>query len=157
LDLLLALDLLLTLLLPTLFPLARLLDLLLTLLFPTLLALTGSFYLLLTAILLLPTFLALAGSFYLLLTSFLPALLALGAVLLALLLALLAGGLIFLTPLFAPAASALCISQAGCPKQGGDYRKRQTCVFDLHFVSFLSVLTSGERSTPASSANGIPS
>ena len=131
---------------PTLLPLARALDLLLSLLFPTLLAFGAVLLLFLAA--LLRTLLLLRLLLLPLRFAFLPPLVA----------ARPACGLVLLTPLVTAASSALSTCEVACAKQQGGYRKRQSNLFDLlHFVSFLSVLTSGERSTQPHLATAVPS
>ena len=94
---------------------ARLLDLLLSLLFPTLLTFSAVLLLFLTS---------LHGALLLLLALrlFVPAAFAFIAASFALLLPLLALGLVFLPPLFSPTASALSISEITCSDQRGGYR-----------------------------------
>ena len=120
-----ALDLFLTalrLLLPPLLPFLRPLDLLLSLLFIALLPLGAVLWLFLTSLFdaLLPLGLLLVP------TSF------------AFLLSLFARRLVFLTPLFSPAPSALSVREITCSHQRGGYSKRQSDLFEIsHFlVSF---------------------
>ena len=156
--LLVTLDLLLPLLLPTVFAFAGLLDLSLTLLFPTLLLLARTLNLFRAPILLLPTLLSFAGLLDLPLSLLFPALLTFGAVLLlllaslfvplllldllfvpaiflcgpasfAFLLPLLARRLVFLSPLFSAAASALTVREITCSDQRGGDSKRQPDLF----------------------------
>ncbi len=108
------------LILPALLSFARAIDLLLTLLLPTLLTLGAVLLLFLTALfraLLLLDLLFISASFLFVAARF------------ALLLPLLARGLVFLTPLFSPAPSALSIREITCARQRGGYRKRQPNLF----------------------------
>lgn len=146
------------------------------LVFETFLPFARAIYLLLAASTLLPALLLFLRTLDLLLSLLLPTLLPFGAVLLlvlatlfrpllllrllllplrfAFLPSLVASGLVFLTPLLTAASSALGIREVACPQQRGCYRKRQSNLFDLlHFFRFLSVLTSGERSTHPSFSN----
>jgi hypothetical protein len=120
------------LLFPTLLPFLRLLDLLLPLLLPTLLPFGAVLLLFLPA--LLPALLLLRLLLLPSRVTFLPA--------------LLATGLVLLPPLLATASSALSACEVTRAQQRGGYRKGKPDSFDvLHFLSFLSVLTGGERST----------
>src|SRR6185369_5174606 len=146
----------------------------LALLFPALLPLLAVVLLLLAA--LLPALLPLLAVVLLLLPALLPALLLLNLLLLLLLnLLLLPGafaflaalfsflralvplGLVFLAPLFAATAPSLCIGEVSRAQHRGRYRQRQSDLLQVfHFLFFLSVLSSGERSTFVTSATAIP-
>src|SRR6185503_6802847 len=172
----------LALLLPALFAFLRLPDLLLTLsvialaiylflplLFPALLPFLAVVLLFLAA--LFPALLPLLAVVLLLLPALLPALLLLNllqllllpgafaflAALFSFLRALLALGLVFLAPLFAATAPSLCIGEVSRAQHRGRYRQRQSDLLQVfHFLFFLSVLSSGERSTFVTLATAIP-
>jgi len=142
----LSLHLFLAALLPTLLALLTVLLLLLALLFPTLLPLLAVLLLLLAAL-----FPALLLFHWLLLLRCLALLPASVSFLLTLLLALLARGLVFLPPLFASAPASLGVREITRTQKCARHRQRQSNPLKVvHVLSFLSVLTSGERSTVTS-------